>query len=168
MRLYLVRHGQPEDGVGEGESDYEENPDPPITAKAEAQVADLARWMIDKDEVPNVIIASPMLRTQQTAEILRDAFGLPGIETKGSIGPNDSIRKMVVKVAQDASMTRVMMVSHHETIAHGLRVLNLEPWIHFDMFAQGELRILKVDRGDLTWKEHRRVMPSDLGHADHY
>jgi phosphohistidine phosphatase SixA len=167
VRLYLVRHGQPDEGPS-GEDDYEENPDPPLTDKGREQLGVLAQWMLDKDEVPNIIFASPMLRTQETAEILREAFGLPSVETKGSIGPNDSIRKLVVKVAQDASMTRVMLVSHHETIAHGLRVLNLEPWAHFDMFAQGELRILKVDRDDQTWEEHRRIMPSDFGYSDHY
>lgn len=167
MRLYLVRHGEPDEPV-QGEDDYEENPDPPITEEAEEQVAALAAWMIDKDEVPNFILASPMLRTQQTAEILRDAFGLPSVESKGSLGPNESIRKMVLKVALDPSYTRVMMVTHHETIAHGLRVLNLEPWAHFDMFAQGELRIFRVDRKDQTWEEHRRMMPSDFGFPDHY
>lgn len=124
--------------------------------------------MLDKDEVPNSILASPKLRTQETAEILRDTFGLPAVETKGSMGPEMSVRKMILKMAADKSRTRVAIVSHHESIEHGMRVLNREPWVHLDIFAQGELRILKVDRSDGTWKEHRRVMPSDLGYKDAY
>jgi hypothetical protein len=78
------------------------------------------------------------------------------------------VKKLVEQVAQDKSMTRVGIVSHHESIEHGLRVMNLEPWIHFDMFAQCELRIIRVKRKNLVWDEHRRVMPSDLGGRDKY
>lgn len=171
MRLYLVRHGEPEDG-----DEYETNPDPPLSEKGREVVGALAQWMLEKDEVPSVIWASPMLRTQETAEILREAFGLPTVDTKGSMGPQASIRKMVLKAAQDRSLTRVMLVSHHETLEHGLRVLNLEPRVHLDSFAMGELRIMKIRRKDGSWKGggdnddpyHRRIPPSDLGFADKY
>ena len=165
MRLYLLRHSIPADDL-----DDEGNPndDPPLTDKGREIVEALGQWMLDKEEVPNVILASPKLRTQETAEILREAFGLPGVLTKGSLDSNMSIRKQVLKVAQDKTMTRVMMVSHHETLEHGQRVLNLDPWVHLDMFAQGELRILKVKRKSGEWEEHRRMMPSDLGFSDNY
>lgn len=163
MRLYLIRHSQPEPNEEEGGA-----ADPALTDDGREYVENLAQWMLDKDEVPNILFASPALRTQETAEILRDAFGLPSVETKQSIGPQMSIKKLVEKVAQDKSMTRVAIVSHHESIEHGLRVLNLEPWIHLDIFAQGELRIIRVKRQKLTWEEHRRVLPSDLGGRDNY
>jgi phosphohistidine phosphatase len=164
VRIYLVRHSMTDS------DDYSEDPDPPLSDKGREIVTALAQWMMDKDEVPNSILVSPKLRTQETAEILRDTFGLPdgSVETKGSMGPDRSIRKMVEKVAQDKSRTRVMIVSHHESIAHGLRVLNLEPWAHFDQFAKGELRIVKIKRKSGEWQEHRRVLPSDLGLTDEY
>lgn len=163
MRIYLVRHAQPEDV-----DPADESPDPSLTAEGREAAAALAQWMLDKDEVPNSILASPKLRTQETAEILRDAFGLPAVETKGSMGPDMSIRKMVLKMASDKSRTRVAIVSHHESLEHGLRVLGMEPFVHLDIFAQGELRIMKVKRKDGSWKEHNRVMPSDLGGKDYY
>jgi phosphohistidine phosphatase SixA len=167
VRLYLVRHGIPENSDYSG-ANGEAADDPGLSDKGRAIVEALAQWMLDKNEVPNAILASPTLRTQETAEILRDAFGLPNVETKGSMGPDSSIRKMVLKITQDPSYTRTMLVSHHETIAHGLRVLNLEPWAHFDQFAEGEMRIVKVKRKSGEWKEHRRIMPSDLGFRDGY
>lgn len=160
MRIYLVRHSIPEDD--------DDDPDPGLTKGGVKLVERLAEWMVAKDEVPNAIYASPKMRTQETAEILKDALGLPEVKTDPSIGPSMSIRGLVTQVAQDKAMTRVMIVSHHETMEHGLRVLNLEPWIHFDIFAMGELRIMKVDRKDGQWNEHRRVMPSDLGGDDNY
>ncbi len=169
MKFYLVRHAEPKD-----DGDYAEDPDPPITDRGEEQVAALGQWMLDKGELPTVIWASPMLRTMQTAEILRECFGLTRIEPKGSMGPHASIRKMMLKATQDAALSRVMIVSHHESLEHGLRVLNNEPRVHLDTFAQGELRIMRVRRKDGSWEGdgddpfHRRVLPSDLGFADHY
>lgn len=170
MRFYLVRHGEPAEG------DYDDDPDPPLSDVGEQAIAALAQWCVDKGEVPNVIWSSPKLRTQQTAEILRECFGLPSVKLKGSMGPESSIRKMMLKAAQDRSLTRVMLVSHHESLEHGLRVLNNEPRVHLDIFAQGEMRIMKVSRKDASWKSggddddpfHRRVLPSDLGFADRY
>jgi phosphohistidine phosphatase SixA len=163
MRLYVVRHSVPADS-----GDYEEDPDPPLTDDGRAYAEALAQWMLDKDECPNIIFSSAKARTLETAQILCDALGLDQVILKASIGPQMSIKKLVEKVAADKALTRVAIVSHHESIEHGLRVLNLEPWIHLDTFAQCELRILKVDRKKLTWGEHRRVMPSDLGNRDYY
>jgi phosphohistidine phosphatase len=163
VRLYLIRHSVPEDGDREA-ADY----DPALTEEGREYATNLAQWMLDKEEIPNIIFASPKLRTQETAEIIRDAIGLPSVETKESVGPSMSIKKLVEKVAQDKAMTRVAIVSHHESIEHGLRVLNLEPWIHLDIFAQCEMRIVRVKRKSLRWEEHRRIPPSDLGGRDHY
>jgi phosphohistidine phosphatase SixA len=163
MRVYLIRHSVP-DPIEPGDPD----PDPGLTDDGRDYATCLGQWMLDKDEVPNIIFASPRLRTQETAEIIRDVLGLPSVEPKASIGPQMSIKKLVEKCANDKSMTRVCIVSHHESIAHGLRVLNLDPAPHLDMFAQCELRIVRVKRGKCTWEEHRRVPPSDLGNKDYY
>jgi hypothetical protein len=35
--------------------------------------------------------------------------------------------------------------------------------------AMGELRIIRIRRSDTTdWREHRRVLPSNLGFGDYY
>ncbi len=168
MRLYVVRHSEPVPPETVEDDANVSGFDPPLTDLGREMVQALGAWMLDKDEVPNSILASPKLRTQETAEILRECFGLPQIETKQSLGPSMGITKMVQKVAQDASRTRVMLVSHHETIAHGLRVLNLDPNPHADMYAEAEMRIYKVSRKDGSWKEHRRVRPGELGYRDQY
>jgi broad specificity phosphatase PhoE len=164
VRLYLVRHSLPDYG------DDPENPpdDPPLTDDGRQYVQALADWMLDKDEVPNLIFSSDKLRTMETAEILRSTFGLPDVTPKASIGPQMSVKKLIERISADKSMTRVMIVSHHETIEHGLRFLDRDPLVHLDMMAMAEMRILKVDRKDSTWKEHRRIVPSDLGGRDNY
>jgi phosphohistidine phosphatase SixA len=165
MRVFLVRHGVPEEG------DYDVDDDPSLSDEGQEIVEAIAAWMIDEDEVPNVIIASPMSRTQETADILRDAFTkagyvIPAVKSDVSIGPKMSIKGLIQSIAKDDDMTRVMLVSHHETIASGMRVLDRPD--HPDPMAMGELRILKVKRDDGSWKEKERVLPSDVGQSDHY
>lgn len=166
MRLYIIRHSQPE--APTGSDDEYDGFDPPLTDDGREYALNLAQWMLDKGEVPNYIFASDKLRTQETAEIIRSTLGLPEVVLKASIGPQMSIKKLVEKVAADESYTRVAIVSHHETIEHGLRVLDRDPLVHLDMYAQCELRILRVKRDKVTWKEHRRIVPSQLGGRDYY
>lgn len=169
MRFYLVRHAQPE----EFDPD-DEDPDPELTDEGKAAAQALGKWMVDKEEVPTVLYASPKVRTQQTAEIIAGAIedaGLlrPEIETDVSIGPHMSIKGLVEQTLADESKVRVGIVTHHESLEHGLRVLGRQPWVHLDMFAQCELRIVKMKRKDGgDWEEHRRVEPSNLGGLDHY
>lgn len=168
MRVYLVRHSVPEDDGDEVDDD-----DPELSKEGIAIATALGQWMVDKEEVPTIFYASPCVRTQQTAEILRDTieeggFAAPPVVTDVSVGPAMSVKGLIEKAAADASMVRVGIVSHHESLEHGLRVLGRAPYVHLDIFAKGELRIVKVDRSDGSWKEHRRIAPSDLGGFDHY
>jgi len=167
VKVFVVRHSIPDDG--DGDPWEPENDDPGLTDKGKELVESLAKWMQDADEIPAIIYASPTQRTQETAEILRDKLEImPRVVTDIGIGPHMSIRGLVRQVAEDKSIVRPLIVSHHESIEHGLRELNRDPWVHLDMFAQGEMRIYKVDREDARWDEHNRVLPSDLGGEDHY
>lgn len=163
MRIYLIRHSAPEDVSGDDDDD------PSLSDEGRKIAEALADWMRDKDEIPTILYASPMQRTQETAAILKDKLDImPRVATDLSIGPHMSIRSLVKRVSEDKSQVRVGIVSHHESMEHGLRELNRDPWVHLDIFAQGECRIMKVDRKDGSWKEHNRVLPSDLGGSDHY
>jgi phosphohistidine phosphatase len=168
VRLYAIRHAQPEEP---DENDPDD--DPSLTKEGRKAAETLGEWMADKGEIPTIFYVSPKARTQETAEIVAQAivdagFVKPEMETDVSIGPHMSIKGLVERVASDKSAVRVCIVSHHESLEHGMRVLNREPWIHMDIFAEGEMRVLKIDRKDFTWKEHRRVAPSDLGGYDNY
>jgi phosphohistidine phosphatase len=163
MRIYLVRHGW----AGSGSDD--EVPDRELTLEGEDTVRAVADWMLRKNEIPAFIYASPMVRTQQTAEILRDAFGLDKYVIDPSIGPNMSFKGLLERLVADDLVMRPLIVSHGETIGAGLKAISGDAMSGFDHPAMGELRIVRVKRGDVSdWGEHRRVMPSDLGFGDHY
>ena len=165
MRVYVIRHANPES------TDYDDDPDPGISDEGTEAATALGQWMTENDQIPTVLYASPMTRTQETAEAIASAieeagYAKPDVKTDARIGPQMSIKALIVELADDKSMSRVGIVSHHEAITAGLRVLDKPT--HPDPFAQAELRIYKVKRKNAEWKEKERVVPSDLGGIDHY
>lgn len=165
MKIFVVRHSVREDGP-----DYDDDPDPPLTPEGKKIARAVAKWMADpeNDAVPNLIITSPFQRTYETAEILADELGLSPLITEVTIGPFMSIKGLCQKLALDPEKKRVCIVSHHESIEHGLRVMNREPWQHLDMFAMGELRSYRLDRSAIQAEERFRIAPSDIGLPDYY
>jgi len=167
VKIYLVRHSTPEEGSPD--DDEEADAGRELTDEGRKIVESLAEWMRDKGEFPTVIYTSPTQRTRETAEILQKELGVPVLRDDVSIGPHSSIRGRIKALADDDSITRPMIVSHHESISHGLRALGAQPDETYHLpLAEGELRILKVKRKGPKILEHRRVMPSKLGNVDHY
>lgn len=72
---YLVRHGEAENNVlgllnsGAGKREY------PLTERGRKQAAETAEFL--RGEQPDFIVASPVLRARQTAEIIADTLGVP-------------------------------------------------------------------------------------------
>lgn len=87
-RLWLVRHGESAGNVARDLAEASgaavieidgRDIDVPLSARGEAQAAALARWFARRpvDERPARIVTSPFVRAVQTAEIVRDALGVP-------------------------------------------------------------------------------------------
>lgn len=174
MKLYVIRHG-----VRETPDDFTEaeegDPEAGLTPEGEEIAKSVGGWMADNDEIPSLIIASPTVRTQQTAEHIADTieaagFIPPKVKTDVTVGPYQSIRGLVQQLAGDKSQKSVAIVGHKESIVNGLKALNIDNGddAKVDAPAMGELRVLKVKRGSQRWEEKQRVRPSDLGHSDHY
>ncbi len=73
FHITLLRHGE---SVGNAESRWQGQADFPLTEKGRAQAKSLAeRWTREKVEFDR-IIASPLTRAKETAEIIASALGL--------------------------------------------------------------------------------------------
>jgi broad specificity phosphatase PhoE len=72
---YLVRHGEAETNVLGIVSSVGGKHEYPLTQRGRQMVDETAEFL--KHEKPNFIVSSPVLRTRQTAEILRDALDVP-------------------------------------------------------------------------------------------
>jgi phosphohistidine phosphatase SixA len=174
LKVYLIRHSireVPEDVLEEEDGD----PDAKLTDEGEILAEALGVWLGENEEIPSVIYTSPTVRTQQTAEILvkeigAAGFAKPEIAIDVSIGPNLSIRGLLLKLLDDKSQRGFAIIAHKETILNGLKALSVDSGddTKVDAPAMCELRILKIKRGSGKWSEKARVRPSDLGLADHY
>jgi phosphohistidine phosphatase SixA len=174
MRLYLIRHSirEPSEDFSEAE---EGDPEAELTEDGEEIAKSLGQWMADSGEIPSVIYASPTVRTNQTAELIASTIGeagfaAPDVKTDASVGPYQSIRGLIQKLAADDSQKRVAIVSHRGSIVNGLKALRIDNQEEgkVDNPAMGEMRVVKVKRGSGRWEEKQRVRPSDMGHVDQY
>ena len=168
MKILLMRHGDAGDYLGKEGKDPS-NLKRELTDDGIDAVTNLGNWMSDpkRNLVPNSISCSPVVRGVQTAKILSGIFGV-----KYAVEQNLEISKpmemFIKKCAADPSVKRPLIISHSDNINPGLRRLNNLDETDYDPIAKAELRILRVDRKDATWKELQRVMPSDIGGTDIY
>lgn len=72
---FLIRHGEAENTVLNIVSSEHGKKQYPLTERGRKQVAETAEFLISYK--PDFIVASPVLRTFETAEILRDVLHLP-------------------------------------------------------------------------------------------
>ena len=88
--LWVVRHGESAGNVardlahaqGAVRIDLQERDvDVPLSELGREQAASLGKWFADQPEQPEVLLASPYLRAQQTAEIFREMGGCAADET---------------------------------------------------------------------------------------
>lgn len=161
LQVHLVRHGFA------GDDGDDTDPDRELTDEGREIVEQLAEAIKESGDVPVAIYASPSVRAQETAEILRDGLGLSDVKTVDSIGPRQSIRPLLLKLCESGA-DNVMIVTHHDTMAHGLMGMDGDNAYHTDVPAMGELRKVSIKRKSGKWKETDRIKPSDRGLSDHF
>lgn len=175
MRVYIIRHGYAGDYIGKegGASQWQRDPADlarVLLADGIDAITSLGQWMADNDEVPSLILHSPVQRAKQSAKILARVTGAPKREEM-TLEISKPLEMVVKKLAADPDAKRVALIAHTDNILPALRALNYlsgPDKFAVDPIAMGELRVLKVDRSTSMWTEKQRVLPSDLGQADYY
>jgi phosphohistidine phosphatase len=99
MDLLLWRHAEAEDGP----VDF----DRALTARGEKQAKQVARWLHAHLPKKLHIIASPTVRTRQTA----DALALP-YETNRKIGPDACVSELIAASGWPTANGAVLLVGH--------------------------------------------------------
>lgn len=108
--IIFVRHAEKADTGGD---------DPPLSEAGERRVAELTREMLEVDVIAGIdaVYATPYRRTQQTAQPIADALGLP-INTYDAIDPadEDATEDFVDGVLREHKGGIVLIVGHSNTV----------------------------------------------------
>ena len=103
MDLLLWRHAEAEDG----EDDFKRR----LTARGEKQAKQMAAWIRGHQPKDLRVIASPTVRTQQTAA----ALDLP-FETVRKIGPDACVSELIAAAGWPQSAEPVLIVGHQPSL----------------------------------------------------
>ncbi len=111
QEVLLMRHGHAANDADSG-SDF----DRPLTASGCEQAAAAARWLQQQGRIPDLIIASPALRTRQTAERVAEVVELLGpVELAPSL--YNAPAGKLIEVLEQVQAERVLLVGHNPGIS---------------------------------------------------
>lgn len=118
MNLYLLRHGIAAE-IRRGHSDAER----PLTVEGVRKTWLVAESMEVMKVLPNRIFSSPLLRAQQTAHIIAEAFNLKkSLELTDALGPGGRPR-VLVDLLRKGSAPEVLLVGHEPYLSNLAAIL---------------------------------------------
>ncbi|MBX3224521.1 MAG: histidine phosphatase family protein [Labilithrix sp.] len=136
MKLYVMRHGPAEDNSPTGRDG-----DRALTPEGRERTRAVARALLAEGEVPLTIVASPLVRALQTAEIVaavtdlerrvreaKDAGGASGaVEIRREMAPGGDALGLVLELAR-SGRKRAMVVGHEPDLSMLVsRLVNRHP-----------------------------------------
>lgn len=111
--LYLIRHGLAEE---RGEA-WPDDSKRPLTAQGMSRLRKEARGLAQLGVSFDVVLASPLVRTRQTAEIIAGGFDpRPHIVNIDSLTPGGTYQAIVGDLEKHARKTRIALVGHEPAI----------------------------------------------------
>lgn len=131
MELILWRHAEAEDGF----PDMERR----LTAKGERQAEKIADFLRSRLPDPTRIMASPAVRTQQTARALSRKF-----ETEAAVGPGSDARAVLKATGWPHAKGCVLVVGHQPYLGEIAAML-----------LAGEGLPFTVKKGAIWWLSQR-------------
>jgi phosphohistidine phosphatase SixA len=154
MKLWLARHAD----AGAYSSDPARERERPLTSLGVKQASAVARRMRVDGERPRVILASPLARAMETADIFGRVLGVR-VEPWDDLTPNRELIPAVLELATSGAR-RVMLVGHQD---------NLDPLTEDrsgegpKLFERAEVRRYALDRGSLAMRRRYTMTPAALG-----
>lgn len=119
MKLWLARHGEAVD-ANLASSDF----DRVLTVTGRRRLSELASWLMDREETPDLFLHSPLVRARQTAETLAGAFGADptSIRVENRLAPGIDTDALLASLAS-TSAERILCVCHQPDVSRCLSEL---------------------------------------------
>src|SRR5512144_1243308 len=106
MILYIVRHAIAEDRKPKGDDESRE-----LTKEGVARMKKAAAGLRAIDAVPEVVLASPLVRARHTAEILMEAYyGKPVLRQVAALAPGGNRAEVYGEIRGHKNAGSVMLV----------------------------------------------------------
>ncbi len=138
-QIYLIRHGMAEE---RGES-WPDDAKRPLTDEGMSRLRRSARALERLGISFDVVLTSPLVRTQQTAEIVASAFSpKPPIVNVDALAPGGSATTVLAELEKHAKRTRIALVGHEPGIGElGARLVGLRAEMEFKKGAIARIDI---------------------------
>jgi phosphohistidine phosphatase len=107
MELLVIRHGSAEE-AGRGVEDSRRA----LTGAGKKEMKEVSAGLTTIVETVDVIAASPLVRAQQTAEIVAKAYDALSVQTLDSLSPGSDPAAIVEWLRQQSSAEVIAIVGH--------------------------------------------------------
>jgi phosphohistidine phosphatase len=117
MTLWLGRHGDAVDADASG-SDFNRQ----LSDLGRFQVRQMAQWLMSREETPQLVLHSPLVRARQTAELI--AAEIPGVVKMAEplLAPGFSTAELLRRL-NDSGVQRIVCIGHQPDIGRILEEL---------------------------------------------
>lgn len=160
MRLYVARHAF----AGAFSTDPKKERERPLTPEGVAMAKAVAAAMLDADEIPSVIFASPFMRTTQTADIYGKTLGIQ-VNAIDDLAPNRPLEDRILELMTHKEVKGFMILGHVDNTTPAFN--NFGGDDDWDDLVMAEVRRVKIDRKTGAWKLRWSIKPSELGLKDY-
>jgi phosphohistidine phosphatase len=115
MILWLGRHGEAVDADVAG-SDFART----LSSAGRQQVSQLARWLLAREESPELILHSPLVRARQTAETIAGEIGNGVVVLEESLLAPGFSTAALMRRLDESGIRRVACIGHQPDIGRSL------------------------------------------------
>jgi phosphohistidine phosphatase len=127
FKLWLARHGEAVDPEL-ARSDFYRT----LTETGRQQLTGLTRWLIERVEPPELILHSPLVRAQQTAETIAAEIGtdIVTVRLEDALSPGIDVDELLRRVSSMA-VERIVCVGHQPDMSRCLADMIGGGMIHY-------------------------------------
>lgn len=116
LKLWLARHSEAVDPDG-ATTDFDRR----LTETGRRRFGELITWMMQREEAPELILHSPLVRARQTAEIAAELIGsdMVTLRVENRLAPGIDTDELLRHLA-DTMAERILCVGHQPDMSHCL------------------------------------------------
>jgi phosphohistidine phosphatase len=146
MRIYLLRHGIAEDGIGKPDSERA------LTVEGKKKLHEVMKTLKQADVKPTLVISSPYRRAMETAQIAIEDLAYTGkLETSGALTPDSNPRDSWAEIRARKAEQEILLVGHEPLFSSLTALLLNSPALLVDFKKGG---VVSIDMMGFTIQPH--------------